>query len=250
MASPPSSSVLLCAACSVISVLTQRILFPLFSHLPSHLLPSSPSFPLSFHLSFLLPFRLFFFPPPPPLSPSLPLSPSALLSFFPPLLPPLLPSALPSFLFFLLSYYPARLCGHYSSSSTLRCGTPDRLSWSCTPDRLVFFLDSSSSSSLVLFSSTRPWCTSRVRVVILHVRSPPPFFFYSDPAHSSAPEKKKKEREKKGGVGGLPPTLKLFSPLSPTIRRNHYHTETRRPGIAFFLFSALSFVLLRDPAHA
>jgi len=260
MASPPSSSVLLCAACSIISVLTQWILFPLFPHLPSHVLLFSPSFPLSFHLSFLPPFRLFFFPLPPPLSPSLPLSPSFPLSFFPPLLPPsfrlsvfssflflllfrrlfpslllspspsfplsFFPPLLPPFLSFRLSIFSSLLVfpsfllniqPGYSSSSTLRCGTPDLLSWSCTPDRLVFFLDSSSSSSLVLFSSTRPWCTSRVRVVILHVRSPPPFFFYSDPAHSSAPEKKKKEREKKGGVGGLPPTLKLFSPLSPTI---------------------------------
>jgi hypothetical protein len=78
--------------------MTQRILFPLFSHLPSHLLPSSPSFPLSFHLSFLPPFRLVFFPPPPLLLllfrllfPSLTFCPSLLLSPSPstsPLLPP------------------------------------------------------------------------------------------------------------------------------------------------------------------
>jgi hypothetical protein len=59
-------------------------------------------------------------------------------------------------------------------------------------------------------------------------------------------KKKKKKEEKEGGVGGSPPTFKLFSPPSLTIRQNHYHTETRRPGITFFLFSAFSFVLLRD----
>jgi hypothetical protein len=204
---------------------------------------------------------------------SSPLSPSALLSFFPPLLPPLLPSAfpscllssssftppplspslplshllafspsfplsfhlsspsaLPSFLFFLLSYYPARLCGHYSSSSTLRCGTPDRLSWSCTPDRLVFFLYSSSSSFLILFSSTRSWCTSRVRVVILHARSRHLPSSSTLILHTRAPRKrrKKRKREKRGGCGGLAPhSQALFASLSDDTTKPLPHRDAK-----------------------
>ena len=134
---------------------------------------------------------------------------------------------------------------------------------SCTLHRLVFslflplplffFLSASSSSS----SSSR--CTSRERVVILHARSPLLLHLrlLSDPAHSRAPQKKRKEKKKKktGGVGGLPPTFKLFSPLSPTTRQKHSHTETRRPGIVALLLLLLlsspssSFVLIRDSAR-
>ena len=87
---------------------------------------------------------------------------------------------------------------------------------SCTPDRLFLFFSSASLSSFLL--RRRGARQSRVRVMILTFRSPL-FSSSSSSSFSSGtlarPSKEKKRKKKKeGGVGGLPPTFKLFSPLS------------------------------------
>ena len=55
----------------------------------------------------------------------------------------------------------------------------------------------------------------------------------SDPAHSRAPQKKRKgeKRKKEGGVGGSPPTLKLFSPSgSDDTTKSFPHRDASEPS--------------------
>ena len=106
---------------------------------------------------------------------------------------------------------------------------------SCTLHRLaLFFCYPSSSSSPSLFSAfpTSRCALRGARRGPARQMAPLLFFFiFFLILHTRAPLKRKEKgekKEKKGGVGGLPPTLKLFSPSIPTIRQHHSHTETQR----------------------